>query len=108
MDEKTRKQFTSTLFEIEKLINKQYVEGEFIKVVGEKIEKLIQAIDKNTEESQEQENMLGYLRRLVIELANASESSGLNFEPCPPSEKTETMGIMCLIQKFREIKETLR
>ena len=52
--------------------------------------------------------MLGYMRRIVIEMASAGESSGLNFEYCTPSGKSETMGILCLIQRFKEIKNTLQ
>ncbi|MCF6229278.1 MAG: hypothetical protein L3J62_00585 [Gammaproteobacteria bacterium] len=47
-----------------------------------------------------------YCEELASE--DAGDNDSLNFEFCSPAEKTETMGIMCLIQKFSDIKETLR
>ncbi len=108
MDAKTKKLYNTVILELEKLIDKESVDSKSLKAAGLKVESLLQAIDKTTKESQVQELMLGYLRRIAIELAKAEEGSGLDFEPCPPKAKADTMGILCLIQKFKDLKEILR
>jgi hypothetical protein len=102
-----KKQLDALIFELEKLIGKPAADKNEISAAITLVEKAIQAVDINTVESQIQENILGYLRRIIIELANAGATSGLSFEPCPPMAEAQTMGIMCLIQKFQELKQIL-
>ena len=106
-DSALRQQLDTMIFELEKIISKTNAAKKDITAAVKLLEKVIQAVDLNTEESQRQENVLGYLRRIIIELANANETGGLPFEPCPPTAEAETMGIMCLIQKFQELKQVL-
>ncbi len=102
------RQFDQTLFNLEKLVNRERIDKRALVAMERELEKLIEAIDKNTAESSQQENILYYLRRIIIELARAKEGSQLGFEPCPPGEKTPTMGIVCLIEKFNEIRDKLK
>lgn len=41
-------------------------------------------------------------------LEQVGEKGSYNFEPCPPAAKTETRGIMCMMQEFEDTKDTLR
>ncbi|EIM63995.1 hypothetical protein [Desulfobacter postgatei] len=101
------KQLAAYVQNIKKLVQQPYVDISSISVVQNRTEKLIEAVDKQTVESQDQEELLGYLRRLVSELAQAGEGGLYNFEPCPIRE-TQTMGIMCLQQQFEDTRDTLR
>ena len=101
------KQLAAYAQNIKKLVQQPYVDISSISVVQNHAEKLIEAVDKQTVESQDQEELLGYLRRVVRELAQASEGGLYNFEPCPTQE-TQTMGIMCLQQQFEDTRDTLR
>ena len=101
------RQFDQALLNLEKLVARDRIDRKSLTAMEKELEKLIEAIDKNTAESSQQEQVLHYLRRVIIELARAGESSPLGFEPCPPGEKTPTMGIMCLINKFNEIRDKL-
>ena len=93
--------------DVKDLVQQPYVDVASITLAQNRAEKLIEAVDKQTEESQDQEELLGYLRRLVRELAQAGEGSLYNFEPCP-TRKTQTMGIMCMLQQFEDTRDTLR
>lgn len=101
------KQLTVYVHSIKKLMQQPYLDLSTISVVQNRTEKLIESVDKQTIESQDQEELLGYLRRLISELAQAGESASYKFEPCP-SRETQTMGIMCLEQQFEDTKDTLR
>lgn len=105
---KLNKQFSDFTSELYELIQQSYVGSELIDIMEKRTEKLIKAIDKDTTESQDQEELLGYLRRVVTELAQAKDEMLSGFEPCPSPEKSNTMGILCLIQEFDDIKDTLR
>jgi hypothetical protein len=105
---KLSKQFSDFTSELHELVEQPYVGSELIDIMKKRTEVLIKAIDKGTTESQDQEELLGYLRRVVTELAQAKDEVLSGFEPCPPAEKSSTMGILCLIQEFGDIKETLR
>jgi len=105
---KLAKEFKQFIDELDALMSQPFVDSGLIKVMQKRTDKLIQDIDTITEESQDQEEVLGYLRRLIKELAEASENGIFNFEPCPPPKTIDTMGIMCLIQQFEDTKETLR
>lgn len=101
------KQLKAFVQQMYTLIEQPFVDYGLIAVTKTRIEQLIKQVDLHTEESQNQEELLGYLRRLIIEFAQASEDGFYTFEPCP-TQKTETMGIMCMMQEFDDIKETLR
>lgn len=107
MDLTTDAEFHSVLFEIEKFITVKGINSKALEKLSAKLDALIKMIEKNASESPQKEVMLSHLRKLAIEFIKQTNSE-LSFEPCPPSEKTQTMGIMCLIQKYRDIKETLR
>lgn len=94
--------------ELDVMISQPYADRDIIALMESKCEKLIVLIDKESAESQNQEELLGYLRRSVTELSQAKAESSHNFEPCPPDEKRQNMGIMCLLKEYGEIKETLR
>jgi hypothetical protein len=101
-------QTTTFLSDLDELMVQSYAAAELITIMQDRCSKLIRAVDKNTTESQDQEELLGYLRRLVRELAEANGQDSYNFEPCPPDDTNRTMGILCLIKQFDNIKETLR
>ncbi len=100
-------EFNAVVFEIKKLISAKMIDSKSTEKLIKSIESLILAIRKSTAETPAQDAMLELLRKIAIELIKQVNSRPA-FEPCPPSTKTETMGIMCLIQKYQEIKETLR
>jgi hypothetical protein len=101
------KELSSYIEDVKFLVQQPYVDATSITIAKNRAEKLIGAIDKRTVESQDQEELLGYLRRLISELAQAGTSGLYTFEPCPP-RKTQTMGIMCLMQQFENTRDTLR
>ena len=102
------RRYDQTLFKLEMMVNRETVSKKDLVATEKELEKLIEAIDKGTTESRQQENILYYLRRIIIELARAEEGSAPPFEPCPPDDKMQTMGIVCLIRKFKEIREMLK
>ena len=102
------KLYSSAILELDKLIDGNSVDKKLLTSAMKKVEALIQAIDSADLNGQLKENMLGYLRRIIVELARAEDGSNLGFEPCPPASKPDTMGILCLIQKFNDLKETLK
>jgi len=108
MDATLSQEFDNTLFELEKFISLQNVDDKGLNTISKKLEKLLKDIDTKTKESQAQENLLGYLKRIIIELSRAKGGNILPFEPCPPAEKSDTMGIICLMQEFEKIKVMLR
>ncbi|KAF5410537.1 MAG: hypothetical protein C5S43_04615 [Candidatus Methanocomedens sp.] len=101
-------QFKGFHQDLNELMQQPFADSGLIAVMITRGEKLIQGVDTTTKESQDQEELLGYLRRLVTELAQAGEKGSYNFEPCPSAAKTETMGILCMMQKFEDTKDTLR
>ncbi|BBO87033.1 hypothetical protein [Desulfosarcina ovata] len=101
------KQLVAFVENIKETLQRPFVDAASITIVKNRTEKLIEAVDKQTVESQDQEELLGYLRRLISELAEASEYGLYNFEPCPP-RKTQTMGVMCMLQQFEDTRDTLR
>ncbi|MCD6430374.1 MAG: hypothetical protein J7L57_04040 [Deltaproteobacteria bacterium] len=106
-NEELPKQLMSLIGDSKKMMQQSFVDAGLISVMKTRIERLIINVDKNTEESQDQEELLGYLRRVVIELAQSDERGFYNFEQCPP-KKTATMGILCMMQQFEDLKDTLR
>ena len=102
------KQLSVFTDDLEALMQQPFADSGLIAVMKARAEKLIKVVDVGTSETQDQEELLGYLRRLVAELAQAGDFGSYNFEPCPPATKTETMGILCLMQQFDETRETLR
>ncbi|WP_406661857.1 hypothetical protein V7O66_04895 [Methanolobus sp. ZRKC3] len=105
---KLAKQFKDVVSDFSELMQQHFVDSGLIAVMKKRVVKLIQNVDTTTNESQNQEELLGYLRRLVTELAQAEEKDSYNFEPCPPIAKTETMGILCMMQQFKDTMDTLR
>jgi hypothetical protein len=101
------KQLSAYAQDVKNLMQQPYVDAASITIAQKRAENLIEAVDKQTTESQDQEELLGYLRRLVTELAQAGVAGLYNFEPCP-AVKTQTMGIMCMLQQFEDIRDTLR
>ncbi len=101
-------QFEEFVSDISELMQQPFADSGLIAVMKTRGVKLIQDVDTTTNESQDQEELLGYLRRLVTELAQVSEKGAYNFEPCPPTVKKKTMGIRCLIHQFEDTKEVLR
>ncbi|MBA6223547.1 hypothetical protein H4J51_05465 [Colwellia sp. MB02u-18] len=102
-----KKHFTKAILELEKLVNNTQVTAQMLNNAIKVVEQTILLID-DVPNSVNQERMLGDLRRLMIELANASETTQLGFEPCPTATKPTTMGIMCLTIEFEKIKTTLK
>ena len=105
---KLAEQFKVFHQDLNELMQQPFVDSGLIAVMITRGEKLIKGVDTTTKESQDQEELLGYLRRLVTELAQAGEKDSYNFEPCPSATKTETMGILCMMQQFEDTKDTLR
>ncbi|WP_300670670.1 papain-like cysteine protease family protein [Desulfoluna sp.] len=105
---KLSKAFDTFLAELRELLKQPYVDSSLIDIMKSKCGKLIHAVDKDTPESQDQEELLGYLRRIMAELVTVQDDQLSGFEPCPPLEKTDTVGILCLMHQFDDIKETLR
>ncbi|HBG58247.1 MAG TPA: hypothetical protein DDX07_09570, partial [Porphyromonadaceae bacterium] len=101
-------QFEEFVSDISELMQQPFADSGLITVMKTRGVKLIQDVDTTTNESQDQEELLGYLRRLVTELAQVSEKGAYNFEPCPSTVKKKTMGIRCLIHQFEDTKEVLR
>ena len=89
-------------------MNQPFIDITAISIVKENAQRLIKSIDHQTSENQDQEELMGYMRRLIIELERADEGGMYNFEPCELKPKTQTMGVMCMIQEFEEIRDTLR
>ena len=106
-DAASKNLYAKTLLNLEKLVDSETVDKKSLKDAGKQVEKLLETLDQNIAASTALENMLSYLRRTVILLSKSEEASSLNFEPCPPTKKSDTMGILCLIQKFNDLKETL-
>jgi hypothetical protein len=105
---KLAEQFKGFHQDLSELIQQPFADSGLIAVMITRVEKLIKGVDTTTNESQDQEELLGYLRRLVTELAQMGEKGSYNFEPCPSAAKTETMGILCMMQQFEDTKDTLR
>ncbi len=101
-------QFKGFHQDLSELMQQPFADSGLIAVMIKRGEKLIHDVDTTTNESQDQEKLLGYLRRLVTELAQVGEKGSYNFEPCPSATKTETMGILCMMQQFEDTKDTLR
>jgi len=106
-DRATKKQLGTTLFELKKLINKQPAHANDIRPTAALVIKMLVTLDNLIDDTPAKITMLGYWRRIAIELASAEEGNPLNFEPCPIMAKSPRMGIMCLMQKFNELKEVL-
>ena len=70
-------------------------------------ENLTKSVDTQTDEGRGQEKLLGYLRSLITELANAEPGNAYDFKICLP-KKAKTMGIMRMLQAFDETMDTLR
>jgi hypothetical protein len=104
---KLTKLLKAYLDDMDALMEQPVVDSGLITVMKTRAEKIIQEVEINTDESQDQEELLGYIRRLVTELVQAA-SMAYTFEPCPPAKKVKTMGILCLIQGFERTRETLR
>lgn len=105
---KLEQQFSKYLSDIKDIAEQPFVSSEILDLMRKKSEALIKAIDKETTESQDQEELLGYLRRIVGELVEAKEEMSTDFELCPPTTKSQTIGVLCLIQEFDSIRETIR
>jgi len=101
-------EFDSFISDLHHLMEQIYIGAELIDTAKKRTEILIKAIDMDIEESQDKEELLGYLRRLITEFADAKSQILSRFELCPPAEKSRTVGIMCIVQEFDSIKETLR
>lgn len=108
MDAELKKQVTSTFFELQKLVEKQSLDTDSLRSSGKRLHEVIKLVEEKTEDSPQQDYFTSQIRSMILTLEKAAEESGLHFEPCPPAARTETMGIMCLIQKFNDIKETLQ
>ena len=100
--------FDAFITDIDAVLTQEYISAEVLDLLEEKTRSLIKLIDINTTESQDQEEVLGYLRRVIIELTQAKDSQLSGFEPCPPAPKEDTMGIVCMMRQFEDTKETLR
>lgn len=107
-DIKLDTQFEEFVSDLSELMKQPFADSGLIAVMKTRGVKLIQDVDTSTNESQDQEELLGYLRRLVTELEQVGEEGLYNFEPCPSTEKTKTMGIRCLMKQFEETKDVLR
>lgn len=107
-DTKIVKQFMAHLSDLEALIATPFADAEAIGVVEKNAQKLVIAIDKGIAPTEDQRELLEYLRRLVVELDHAAEATDRGFEPCPPAEAKDTMGILCLIQAFEQTREELK
>jgi len=99
--------FEEFVSELGELLQQPFADSGLINVMKTRAVKLIQEVDTATNESQNQEELLGYLRRLVAELSQVGEKGVYNFEPCPSTEKTKTMGIRFLMHQFEDMKNVL-
>jgi len=108
MDAAVSQVFDDTLFELEKFINLQNVNDNGLNNISKKLEKLLTIIETETKKSQAQENLLTSLRKIIIEISSAKGKNTLPFAPCPSSDRSDTMGIICLMQEFEKIKTTLK
>jgi hypothetical protein len=99
--------FSAFVMDINDVVQQEYVSADLLSLLEKKAQELVKLLDTATEESQDQEELLGYLRRLITELSRA-QNTQLRYEPCPPTAKTDTMGIVCMMQEFTTIRETLR
>lgn len=91
----------------EAMLKLKTADSGLLSVMKTRTEKLLADVDVKTTESQDQEELLGYLRRMVKELDQAV-AGAYDFEPCPPPKKIETIGIMCLLQEFEQTRDLLR
>jgi len=71
-NDKLAKQFKPYLDDMEALIEQPFADSAIINVMITQMKKIIHEVDTNTDESQDQEELLGYLRRLLTELVRAS------------------------------------
>lgn len=105
---KAQKQLVTYISELIDLVDQEYITSDLIKRAIRQSSSIINVIDQQTSESQDQEELLGYLRRIMSELNRALDAEGIGFEPCPTARKADTMGILCMMQSFEETRETLR
>ncbi|AKB28767.1 hypothetical protein MSSIT_2048 [Methanosarcina siciliae T4/M] len=108
LNSKLAKEFEEFISDLDELMQQPFADSGLINVMKNRGVKLIQEVDTATNESQDPEELLGYLRRLVAELSQVGEKGAYNFEPCPSTEKKKTMGIRCLMNQFEDTKDVLR
>jgi len=101
------KLFKATLIALKKLAEKRTVDGDDIRPVARLVDKTLTTIENEIEETPVKVTMLGLWRSVAIELASAQANNPLSFEPCPLVSQNQRMGIVCLIQKYSELKEVL-
>jgi len=99
--------FEEFVSELGELLQQPFADSGLINVMKTRAVKLIQEVNTATNESQNREELLGYLQRLVAELSQVGEKGVYNFEPCPSTEKTKTMGIRFLMHQFEDMKNVM-
>lgn len=104
---KLKRAFKTYVADMHSMLGQSFSDPGLIRLMHKRTQNLIHDLDNNTAESQDQEELLGYLRRILSEL-NDAEKLVLDFEPCPPPKRVETMGIMCLVQEFEKTREIIR
>lgn len=107
-DKHIQEPMMSFIGDINDLLDTDIIEANEINRIKDKATDLIHEVDKNSKETQDQEELLGYLRRIVKVLAKSTNVRFSNFEPCPDKPENNTMGILCLIQEFQDIRERIR
>lgn len=105
---KLANKFNDLINDITTMMRQSFANSELIKLMKNRTKQVIRDVDTVTSESQDQEELLGYLRRLLNELSEAEDSGSYNFEPCTSERQTENMGIICIIEQFEETRDILR
>ncbi|REL34669.1 hypothetical protein [Thalassotalea euphylliae] len=107
LDGDTMRHLHKVLVDIEALANGNQVDSKQIKQVAAQLDKVIVLVEKQATDTDSKEILLANLRRMAVELANNLSNQNLPFEPCPIKPVRETMGIICLMQKYQEIRNLL-
>ena len=94
---------------IRELMQQRVIATGALKKAQHNAEALVEAVNAHAKNRQglQSEELLSYLRRLVVELAKAGGGSPYDFEICLP-KKTKTMGVMYMLQQFEETLDMLR
>ncbi|REL25906.1 hypothetical protein DXX93_04555 [Thalassotalea euphylliae] len=107
LDADTARHLRKVMIDIEALANGTTVDSKQIKQIGAQLDKVVTLVEKQVPDGDGKEILLANLRRMALELANNLNNQSLPFEPCPLKPVRETMGIICLMQKYQDIRNLL-
>lgn len=99
--------FGSFVSDFKKFINQSFANNDLILLMQKRTQNIIKSIDTHLEHSEDKEELLGYVRRLLDTLNEITSDQTGYFEPCPKETVEKNMGIMCIIQEFNKTKEIL-